>query len=179
MRSVRPKKGDCNSKVRSTGRLYQLSLCGKSCFTLNLTFLPPRCILLQTVKLVRNRGQGRSDLWRYSMPPPEPAGVMQAIPRLAGLAKRTYNASMEVSQEYVSAGCNRVVGALHWGGNQLVTYAAHNLVILYDAEVNTASGTRTRSSTTFRTSRVAIACSKKPLRHAIPTATFILQHSSL
>ena len=42
---------------------------------------------------------------------------------------------MEVVQEHFSAGCNRVVGALDWGGNDLVAYAAHNLVVLYDAEV--------------------------------------------
>lgn len=42
--------------------------------------------------------------------------------------------NMEVTQEHVSAGCNRVVGALDWG-DHLVAYAAHNLVCLYDAEV--------------------------------------------
>ncbi len=42
---------------------------------------------------------------------------------------------MDVTQEHVSAGCNRVVGALDWGDNHVVAYAAHNLVILYDAEV--------------------------------------------
>ncbi|KAL0035271.1 hypothetical protein WJX79_009557 [Trebouxia sp. C0005] len=41
---------------------------------------------------------------------------------------------MEVVQEHVSAGCNRVVGALDWGRNDLVAYAAHSLVVLYDAE---------------------------------------------
>lgn len=42
---------------------------------------------------------------------------------------------MQVTQEHVSAGCNRVVGALDWGDSHLVAYAAHNLVCLYDAEV--------------------------------------------
>ena len=42
---------------------------------------------------------------------------------------------MEVTQEHVSAGCNRVVGALDWG-DSLVAYAAHNLVVVYDAEVS-------------------------------------------
>ena len=46
---------------------------------------------------------------------------------------------MEVVQEHVSAGCNRVVGALDWGENDLVAYAAHNLVVLYDAEVRLLS----------------------------------------
>ncbi|KAL3133219.1 hypothetical protein ABBQ38_007106 [Trebouxia sp. C0009 RCD-2024] len=40
---------------------------------------------------------------------------------------------MKIAQEHVSAGCNRVVGALDWG-DRLVAYAAHNLVCLYDAE---------------------------------------------
>lgn len=42
---------------------------------------------------------------------------------------------MQVTQEHVSAGCNRVVGALDWGNDHSVAYAAHNLVCLYDAEV--------------------------------------------
>ena len=45
------------------------------------------------------------------------------------------SARMEVTQEHISAGCNRVVGALDWG-DSLVAYAAHNLVVVYDAEVS-------------------------------------------
>ena len=41
---------------------------------------------------------------------------------------------MKITQDHVSAGCNKVVGALDWG-DRLVAYAAHNLVCLYDAEV--------------------------------------------
>lgn len=44
-------------------------------------------------------------------------------------------ASMQVTQEHVTAGCNRVVGALDWGNDHSVAYAAHNLICLYDAEV--------------------------------------------
>ena len=43
---------------------------------------------------------------------------------------------MEVLQEHVSAGCNRVMGPLDWGTNGLIAYGAHNLVVLYDAEVS-------------------------------------------
>lgn len=41
----------------------------------------------------------------------------------------------DLQQVYVSAGCNKVVGALSWGDGGVVAYAAHNLVILYDAKV--------------------------------------------
>lgn len=73
---------------------------------------------------------------------------------------------MEVSQEHVSAGCNRVVGALHWGGNQLVAYAAHNLVIIYNAQVNVTPGTCTESRSLCFSCPIAIACSKEPACHA-------------
>ena len=42
---------------------------------------------------------------------------------------------VDLQQVYVSAGCNKVVGALSWGEQGLVAYAAHHLVVLYDAEV--------------------------------------------
>lgn len=41
----------------------------------------------------------------------------------------------DLQQVYVSVGCNKVVGALSWGSQGLIAYAAHNLVVLYDAEV--------------------------------------------
>lgn len=39
-----------------------------------------------------------------------------------------------VTLDHVSAGCNRVVNALHWGECGLVAYGAHNAVIVYDLE---------------------------------------------
>ena len=62
--------------------------------------------------------------------------ALRVSAKSAGMPQcQTCPVKMDVSQEHVSAGCNRVVGALDWGRNGLVAYAAHNLVILYDAEV--------------------------------------------
>ena len=42
---------------------------------------------------------------------------------------------MKVKSEYVSAGVNKVVGALAWGPDNLVAFAAHSVVLIYDVEV--------------------------------------------
>ncbi len=42
---------------------------------------------------------------------------------------------MDVALEHVSIGCERVVNNLDWGPSGLIAYGAHNLVVIYDAEV--------------------------------------------
>lgn len=42
---------------------------------------------------------------------------------------------VDVWQEHISAGCNRVTNALDWGPDGLLAYGAHNSVLLYDPEV--------------------------------------------
>lgn len=77
---------------------------------------------------------------------PEPVGVTASRYSVghetqigsSEVTRRRSNVSMHVTQEHVIAGCNRVVGALDWGDNHLVAYAAHNLVILYDPQVRVA-----------------------------------------
>ena len=71
---------------------------------------------------------------------------------------------MEVSQEHVSAGCNRVMGPLDWGDTDVVAYGAHNLVILYDAEV-IATGIATTATRAMCVSHLRV-CGELPL---IPT----------
>ena len=41
-----------------------------------------------------------------------------------------------MSVEFTSAGCNRVVNALDWGGQDVLAYGAHNVLIIYDAAVS-------------------------------------------
>lgn len=67
------------------------------------------------------------------------AGVTSTSKQRTSSVENGSHKDMEVVQEHVSAGCNRVVGALDWGRNGLVAYAAHNLVVLYDAEVRLLS----------------------------------------
>ena len=64
---------------------------------------------------------------------------------------------MEVSQEHVSAGCNRVMGPLDWGDTDVVAYGAHNLVILYDAEV-IATGFATMTKRAMCVSHLRTCC---------------------
>jgi len=40
--------------------------------------------------------------------------------------------SSSVRLDYVSAGCNRVVGALDWGEEGLIAYCAHHAIAIYD-----------------------------------------------
>ena len=42
---------------------------------------------------------------------------------------------MEVGVEFTSAGCNCVVDALDWGDGDILAYAAHNMVMVYDVTV--------------------------------------------
>lgn len=48
--------------------------------------------------------------------------------------------AVEVQQDFVSVGVNRVTNALAWGasgsGRDLVAYGAHHMVALYDPEVS-------------------------------------------
>ena len=43
---------------------------------------------------------------------------------------------MDVGIEFTSAGCNRVVNALDWGGHNVLAYGAHNVLVIYDAAVS-------------------------------------------
>lgn len=38
---------------------------------------------------------------------------------------------MEVTQEYISVGCNRLTQALAWGADGLAAFGAHHSVALY------------------------------------------------
>ncbi len=44
---------------------------------------------------------------------------------------------VSVQQEFLSAGVNRVVGALAWSDNGTVAFGAHHMVVLYDHKVST------------------------------------------
>lgn len=70
---------------------------------------------------------------------------------------------MEVSQEHVSAGCNRVMGPLDWGDTDVVAYGAHNLVILYDAEVTvTGLAIMTHVQSVYNICVLLVGCPASP-----------------
>lgn len=130
--------GDCSQYTWSTPSKdteQAFSLQSK----LSRTFLPPRCILTVNSE-AKSNAEGRTFI---TLPPWHGCSKpLLALRRLHAASSSVDNSSfkgMEVVQEHVSAGCNRVVGALDWGGNGLVAYAAHNLVVLYDAEVRLLS----------------------------------------
>lgn len=48
---------------------------------------------------------------------------------------RMAGGAVEVGVEFIGVGCNRVVGAFAWGPCNLVAFAAHHSVAIFDPEV--------------------------------------------